>query len=464
MDKESRIKNIEATIALEPDGFAKEEIVWRDTLQAMPVHKIKLEHLVYNKYNGRILTRTKSLEAQQKTINVETKEGKELIEKLLWESKEGRNKSTLDDLNQWGQKRFGIITRDGIIIDGNRRAMLLNKSGRWGYFKAIVLPVTLEQDPIEIEKLETSYQMGEDEKLGYNANEKYLKAQTLKAKKVSVNDIAKWMNESTGEIEKYLRIMSVMDEYLETFNYDKMYTRLDDREDAFISVEKWTSNLYGERSAKGFDGYTDGDVDDLKSIAFDYIRAIYENTNSDGKLDWKSLRILADGNKESHLFGNKEIWKDFSEKHFKYIDPIKIEEEPIKLDLPDLEKNLASRDSLFSEKTINFLIDNLDDHKGSLGNQKHANEPEKLLVKAIDAIKVAQANKNVGSDDVLDKVEELNDITVSIMRKKSPVTLLKHINDLLSSINPGSIDSGKEDIEEELRKIQHTAYKLSKDL
>ena len=465
MDKNTRIKNIEATIALDPDGFAKEEIVWKDTLQAMPVYKIKLEHLIYNKYNGRILTRTKSLEAQGKTINAETKEGKELIEKLLWESREGRNKTTLEDLNQWGQKKFGIITRDGIIIDGNRRAMLLNRSGRYDYFKAIVLPVTLEQDPIEIEKLETSYQMGEDEKLGYNANEKYLKAQTLRAKNVSVKEIANWMNEPIGEIEKYLSVMSVMDEYLETFSYDKMYTRLDDREDAFISVDKWTNNLYGEKSAKGFDGYTDGDVDDLKAIAFDYIRTIYEKVNNGGnKLDWKSLRILADGNKESHIFGNKEIWKDFAEQHFKFIDPIKIEEEPINFDVPDLEKSLESRDSAFAEKTINFLTENLEDHRGKLGNQKYANEPDKLLARAIDAAKVARANKNVGRDDVLDKVEELNDITVSIMRKKSPLILLKHINDLLSSVNPDSIDTSKEDIEEELRKIQHTAYKLSKDL
>jgi len=45
-----------------------------------------------------------------------------------------------------------LITKDGVIIDGNRRAMLLNRIDRLGTFKAIVLPVTLEENPIEIER------------------------------------------------------------------------------------------------------------------------------------------------------------------------------------------------------------------------------------------------------------------------------------------------------------------------
>lgn len=454
MDKQTRIAKIQEAIDQDTNGI-KEEIVWQDTLQAMPVYKIKLDYLVYNKYNGRILTRTKSLEAQGKPIDVETREGKALIEKLLWESKEERNKTTFDDLNKFGQKRVGIVTRDGIIIDGNRRAMLLNKSGRYDYFKAIVLPVTLEQDPLEIEKLETSYQMGEDEKLGYNPIEKYLKAQNLRDKGVSVDDIANWMNEPKSEIEKYIRTMEVMDEYLETYKYDKMYTQLDGREDLFLSVEKWTNNLYDEGSARGFDGYTDGDVDDLKSIAFDYIRADYEG---------KEFRVLAEGNKENHFFGDKAIWKDFSDKHFKYIDPIKLDEDPIKLDVPDLEKALDSRDDTFRKTTIDFLKTNVKDHQDKLGDRQYANQPDKLITRAIEAVKVAKTNKNVGKENVIDKVEELNDLTLEIMRKKSPVTLLRQINHLLDSIDLDSLTDDKESIEAELKKIQHRAYHIGKGI
>lgn len=455
MNRETRIEKIQEIINLDSNGFAKEEIVWQDTLQAMPVYKIKLEYLVYNKYNGRILTRTKSLEAQGKEIDVETTEGKELIEKLLWESKKERNKITLDDLNKFGQKRIGIVTKDGIIIDGNRRAMLLNRAGRYDYFKAIVLPVTLEQDPIEIEKLETSYQMGEDEKLSYNPIEKYLKSQNLKSKGVAITDIASWMNESISEVEKYIRTMEIMDEYLEAYKYDKMYTQLDGREDLFLSLDKWTNNLYGESSARGFDGYTDSDVDDLKYIAFDYIRANYEG---------KEFRILAEGNKENHFFGNKEIWKDFSSKHLEKLEPIKLDEEPINFDVLNLELNLKERDGKFRDETIDLLKYNLKDHQEKLGNQQYANQPEKLISKAIDAVKVAQTNKNAAQNNVVDKVEELADLTLGMMRKQSPVTLLRQINEWLDSIDPSALIDDKENIEIELKKIQSRAYQISKDV
>ncbi|MBK9767467.1 MAG: hypothetical protein IPP63_10825 [Chloracidobacterium sp.] len=143
----------------------------------MSVFEIPLEYLVYNKFNGRILSRTKTLEKQGRNVNPETKEGKFVIEELLWRSKVSKNEITKKDISIKGQLKIGIVTRDGIVIDGNRRLMLLNKlQPKYRFFKAVVLPVALEDDPIEVEKLETTYQMGEDEKQGYNPIEKYLKA------------------------------------------------------------------------------------------------------------------------------------------------------------------------------------------------------------------------------------------------------------------------------------------------
>ncbi len=96
-------------------------------LKTMEVYKIPLAYLVYNKYNGRILSRTQSLENQKQKIDAELEEGKALIEDLLWKSKIDRNKKTFTSINEAGQEKVGIITKDGIIIDGNRRVMLLNK-------------------------------------------------------------------------------------------------------------------------------------------------------------------------------------------------------------------------------------------------------------------------------------------------------------------------------------------------
>src|SRR3546814_4095210 len=63
---------------------------------------------------------------------------------FLWDSNKGRNKATLADLTSKGQQKPGIVSLDGVIIDGNRRAMLLRKlegeSKSKQYFDAIILP------------------------------------------------------------------------------------------------------------------------------------------------------------------------------------------------------------------------------------------------------------------------------------------------------------------------------------
>jgi hypothetical protein len=262
MNRETRIQRIQEIISRDKDNpFGKQEIPWEDGLKTMNSYLIPLELLVYNQYNGRILSRTMSLKAQGKEIDPNTKEGKKIIEDLLWDSKEDRNRKTLKDIESFGQQKVGIITKDGIIIDGNRRTMLLNRIDKFNYFKAVVLPVTLEENPIAIEELETRYQMGEDEKLGYNATEKYLKAKELYLKITQtdnidnenldedvVRKISNWMGESDGEIKIYLRTMAVMDDYLEFYEYDGIYTQLDGREDQFLILTKWLNTFYGAES------------------------------------------------------------------------------------------------------------------------------------------------------------------------------------------------------------------------
>jgi hypothetical protein len=190
LNKEARILKISdiKSIAERESKSLKTEIEWKDQLEVMTVCKIPLDCLIYNEVNGRILSRTKSLSVQNKKIDAEDDDDKKLIEDLLWKSSESENETTLMNIHQLGQQKIGIITKDGIVIDGNRRLMLLNelktkrhtsKAGKlsksYDYFKAVVLQVTQEEDPEAIEKLETTYQLGEDQKVDYNPINLYLK-------------------------------------------------------------------------------------------------------------------------------------------------------------------------------------------------------------------------------------------------------------------------------------------------
>lgn len=468
MNKETRIRKISEIID-KGNPYGKQDIPWEDVLKPTDVYKIPLDYLVYNKYNGRILSRTKSLESQGRQIDAETEAGKLLIEKLLMESNPSRNKQTLDSITNLGQEKVGIITKDGIIIDGNRRAMLLRLSGKFDYFKTVVLDVTLEENPTEIEKLETIYQMGEDEKLGYNPIEKYLKAKGLRQRNITVEKIADWMGETDGTVKEYLAVMEIMDDYLDYLGYNGVYTQLDGREDLFIFLTKWTKNFYSKgnskQSEKAFDGYRDTDVDDLKLIAYDYIRgvrwALYEG---------KEFRIIADGLKENHFFGNKAIWTEFRDFHFSHVQDVKDSEEPIDLTSDNLKAYLDDRDKRFFEKTKNdkdrsFLDENLDVHRQKLRYKKSAREPMKLANDAAGALDaIDQRHAASSAPEVLEKVAKIHEKTFEILRQKAPGRLLDEVIGILKSIAFKSKQEEQERLLANIKEIQSIAYRLEKEL
>lgn len=142
--KTNQLNQAMTGIPLRYKGTTRTEIVWR----------IPLDYLIYNKYNGRIGSDVLSYEKQNGELNAELDSDREIIETFLYESKVDRNKTTMESLLKIGQQRYGIVTSDGIIVDGNRRAMLLNrlfhKYEEYGYsyaeveksqyFLAIILP------------------------------------------------------------------------------------------------------------------------------------------------------------------------------------------------------------------------------------------------------------------------------------------------------------------------------------
>jgi len=369
-------------------------IVYKGERRAFNAYKIPLVDLIYNKYNGRISSSVKSFEKQYRELNPENEKDKERIEQFLWESKEDRNKQTMESLVEIGQQVHGIVTSDGVIIDGNRRAMLLNRiwndRSEWRkkknhnvdecqYFVAVILPDNADKK--EVLRLETTYQMGEDKKLDYNAIEKYLKCKDLKAEGFSEADIAKMMSEEESEVKKWLRIMKLMDEYLSSLDYKGIYTRLEKREGQFVDL---TAYLASYEAANGNSrvswDYDEGDLADLKAISFDYIRAQYEG---------KEFRLLAKPSKKESFFCNKKVWSDFRDRHFKFIDTIS--EKPLKelrKESPDgdLSKLLKARDDEWKERAKDALKENLSRSETKLGNINESNRPLELAHKAKDAL------------------------------------------------------------------------------
>jgi hypothetical protein len=101
-----------------------------------------------------------------------------------------------------------------------------------------------------------------------------------------------------------------------------------------------------------------------------------------------------------------------------------------------------------------------------LYNKRHKNEPEKLVTKSIESLNVARTNDNIQSVSTLKKVEELNAITEAILKKNSPIGLLKRICALIQDVQIDSSFSKdeKEQCLEFLKDISSHAYRLGKDI
>jgi hypothetical protein len=391
------------------------------------VYRIPLDFLVYNKYNGRISSRVKAYERLNHELNPENDEDRELIEKLLWESKVERNRKTMEDLVENGQMRHGIVTADGVIIDGNRRASLLNRAYRerdkhkWSpvdvdkcrYFNAIIL--SQDAGPRDIQQLETTYQMGEDDKLDYNPIEKYLKVRDLTDVGFDIDEIAKMMNESTADIKKWQRTLVLMDEYLETLGYEDMYPMLDRVEDQFLSLSKGLKD-WQDRSvlAKANWEYTDADIDDLKVIAFDYIR--YEQ-------EGKEFRRICKPGKEGSIFQDRLIWESFRDTHFETMDAIaeeSVDEEiahaHADIDVVDV---LRARDSKWKSEISDSFKNNLKYSVRRLDDRMEDAKPKEILKKVRDLLKEIDTEQDgfLNDEGVVALVSEINRMTYRLKRE-----------------------------------------------
>lgn len=308
MTNEERITGIENA----PSSGEKKEILYDGKSQVLDVKLIPLEFLLYNPYNGRIGSLTKSYESNHAyQLKPENPDHANIIAQFLYDSAKGRNEKTIESLNDKGQQEIGIVTKDGVIIDGNRRAMLINRlyrnNGKINFFKAVVLQDKLQDNPQQITLLETNYQMGVDSKVDYNPIEKYIRCNQLKNDyKMEIEDIALLMAETPAKIQEWLNILSLMDEYLQYVGSTSIYTRLEKREGHFVDLTTYLKTLNkGHVNSINWD-YSSEDVRTLKQVYFDYIRL---------GIPVLRARVIAKPTLGYSFFAKREIWDDFLEQH-----------------------------------------------------------------------------------------------------------------------------------------------------
>lgn len=389
------------------------QLLYRGVLQPFMVWEIPMEALIYNQYNGRIGSVVKSYEKQSHALDPELESDVALIETFLWDSKKDANKNTLDSLKKTGQIKFGIVSSDGIIIDGNRRACLMNRilkdshstqheKDRCKYFKAVVLPENASKK--DILQLETSFQMGEDEKVDYNPIEKYLKCKDLEDAGFTRDEIASFMGISKKDVDQNLEILDLMDQYLAFYEYDGIYTMAEGHEDSFqklnIALRQYKSGVANMWN------YTDEDINNMLCVSFDYIRLnLPQNDVRD------IFRKPTQNN--SSIFGSKDRWNSFFDNHQNVMSSYKeksVEEYVRNATGTDVTPCLQARDNDWRKKLKGAMTETFKKTQDEIDSQLRAKTPILLITKAksaLDSIDTSSVGFQNNTDTIKSGLDEL---------------------------------------------------------
>lgn len=305
---------------------------YQGELRSFNVHEVDLSLLKYNHLNGRILSLSTEYSTEHgiELADLDISERQDIIANWIWSKNKSKNELTYEDLKQKGQIQPGIVTSDGLIVDGNRRFMLLSRlrsSGESKKFKTVILSDTYTSGgatdiDLDIKRLETSIQMGMDEKLDYDAIEKYLKIKnfmSLPRRKMPVKEIATIMNykkvkSSEPDEARVLYLYDVckmMDRYLKFFGMPDMYSTIQAQEDLFQKLVTMV-NLYksGKKTALRWTP-SDDEIEEYIIVCFYTIRYIYNKEKAYDSTDPKVVRELLMSNSKKGVFADKALWNDY---------------------------------------------------------------------------------------------------------------------------------------------------------
>lgn len=329
LDAAARKFRLEAIRGNNAERVGQQKLYYQEQNQSFDVFRIPLDLLIYNRHNGRLEVEMMTW-AHEHVIPHSHYDSKlhQIIDDFLWKSNISRNRQTLADLEHKGQQRPGIVSIDGVIIDGNRRAMLLRRlqedTGKPQFLDAIILPHAYAENEREIVRLETLYQMGEDAKLEYGALQKYLHARRLrKDHEIEIADIASLMGETPREIERILDTMALMDDYLEHIGCSGLYTLLRDsdgtKEGMFVDLYSDLKRMDSGNAKISWAFDPEVEPMQLRNIQFDYIRL---NKFADAK---KSYREISHQSKGKNFLHHQELWEPFRDAHMNNVDPVTAE-------------------------------------------------------------------------------------------------------------------------------------------
>lgn len=203
----------------------KRKLTLKGETRVFDVYRIPLEHLVYNRRNGRIISWMNRVESEGEDISTLDKdEYNDKVEEMIIESNKVAFEKTKANIKNFGQRIPGVVLNDGTIVDGNRRFTCLRHLRRdYGmdvFFEAIILDPKEGLSDIDIKRLELNLQHGEERPVDYNPIDNLVDVYNdiVVNEYFTEQEYALNTNKKLSEVKKMVEKAKLMVEYLEFIN------------------------------------------------------------------------------------------------------------------------------------------------------------------------------------------------------------------------------------------------------
>lgn len=144
-----------------------------------------------------------------------------------------------------------ILTRDGFVVNGNRRLCAMrtllekhpNRAQRYGRVRVIVLPRDFDEP--EVRRLEAELQVYPDTKLEYSWVDLALSKRSLRDNGMEENQIAALYKEDVKEVRLQIGSLSLAEKYLKHKDREERYSELPKGEHTFYRLYEGMQKLKG---------------------------------------------------------------------------------------------------------------------------------------------------------------------------------------------------------------------------
>jgi hypothetical protein len=239
-------------------------------------YRLPLHLILYNVHNGRIASTYPALVESNGGKELDASDeldAKKIQEHLLSLEPLVDNTRTLASLKKHGQTELGIITIDGVLLDGNRRMSCISKLSesdpdKFGHIEVARLDRIIDDRDRYL--IELGISMGMDPKVDYGPIDQLIKLDQGIKMKISPKELASNMfGTSEEEVKEQLQKFEIMKNYLADYYGDN-------RDDDFTPLKGLDTTFEELRMLEKRKGYDDLETEEKQAIEDVTFRLIRE--------------------------------------------------------------------------------------------------------------------------------------------------------------------------------------------